>query len=102
MGIDKNEGSVWLGTTNLDPEVIYNDKQDGFMMQFSQKGYWGRGIYFAEKGSYSHMYAYRPPTSTFRKSMRSSFSIGDEERPMAEKDDEREMFLAKLLVGSEA
>jgi len=99
MDIDENEGSVWHGTTNLDPEVIYNDKQDGFMMQFSQKGFWGRGIYFAEKSSYSHMYAYKPPTS--RTSIRNSFSIGDEERPRAEKADEREMFLTKLLVGSE-
>lgn len=41
MGIDAQERSVWHGTSSLDPEVIYNDKQDGFMMQFSQSGFWG-------------------------------------------------------------
>lgn len=40
-GIDHNEQSVWHGTSNLDPAAIYNDRQDGFMMQFSSDGFWG-------------------------------------------------------------
>lgn len=40
-GIKHNERSVWHGTSSLDPAAIYNDRQDGFMMQFSQIGLWG-------------------------------------------------------------
>jgi len=90
--IDHNERSVWHGTSSLDPSVIYNDKQDGFMMQFSRVGFWGRGIYFADKSEYSHFYAFSPA------SLGSWFSSGGD-RPKG-KDDEREMFLAKLLVGN--
>lgn len=86
-GVQQNEQSVWHGTTNLDPSVIYNDRQDGFMMQFSQDGFWGRGIYFANKSNYSYGYSYKP-------------TAGSGDRPRA-KSDEREMFLAKLLVGNE-
>jgi type II secretory pathway pseudopilin PulG len=39
--IKHNERSVWHGTSSLDPAIIYNDRQDGFMMQFSQVGLWG-------------------------------------------------------------
>jgi ABC-type branched-subunit amino acid transport system substrate-binding protein len=88
---DHNEVDVWHGTTNLDPDVIYRDRADGFMMQFARMGFWGRGLYFAEHSRYSDMYSYKPwgpswqPTST--------------DRPIGE-DGEREMFLAKLLVGN--
>lgn len=40
-GVNPRERSVWHGTSSLDPAIIYNDRQDGFMMQFSQKGFWG-------------------------------------------------------------
>ena len=40
-GVVPNERSVWHGTSSLDPAIVYNDRQDGFMMQFSQKGFWG-------------------------------------------------------------
>jgi hypothetical protein len=40
-GVDLNEKSVWHGTSSVDPSVIYNDRQDGFMMQYSQSGLWG-------------------------------------------------------------
>jgi ABC-type branched-subunit amino acid transport system substrate-binding protein len=40
-GITHNETSVWHGTSTVDPAIIYNDKQDGFMMQYSQSGLWG-------------------------------------------------------------
>jgi len=95
MKVSKKEQSVWHGTSELDPTIIYNCKQDGFMMQFSQAGFWGRGIYFADKASYSHSYAYKPNVS---RSSINTFSV-TEERPTA-KAGEREMFLAKLLIGS--
>jgi ABC-type branched-subunit amino acid transport system substrate-binding protein len=40
-GIPHNEANVWHGTSSVDPALIYNDKQDGFMMQYSQSGLWG-------------------------------------------------------------
>ncbi len=40
-GVDHNEKSVWHGTSSVDPSIIYSDRQDGFMMQYSQSGYWG-------------------------------------------------------------
>jgi len=85
--IEENERSVWHGTSALDPQDIYLDKQDGFMMQFSQTGFWGRGIYFADKSVYSHSYAYKPQTRS-------------RDRPVG-RSDEREMFLTKLLGGKE-
>jgi ABC-type branched-subunit amino acid transport system substrate-binding protein len=40
-GISHNEKNVWHGTSSTDPAVIYHDRQDGFMMQYSQSGSWG-------------------------------------------------------------
>jgi hypothetical protein len=40
-GIPHNEMNVWHGTSSMDPALIYNDKQDGFMMQYSRSGLWG-------------------------------------------------------------
>jgi hypothetical protein len=40
-GINTNELAVWHGTSKVDPNVIYNDTQDGFMMQYSNDGFWG-------------------------------------------------------------
>jgi hypothetical protein len=109
--ISHNERSVWHGTSTLDPAVIYDDQLDGFMMQFAAKGFWGRGIYFADKSEYSHSYAYNPPVgspsppvgSPSTWSMFSSFS-GASSTSGSERSGgvsgEREMFLAKLLVGS--
>jgi hypothetical protein len=40
--IDLNERRVWHGTSTLDPEEIYRDRNDGFMIQFSSdRGFWG-------------------------------------------------------------
>jgi hypothetical protein len=39
--VDRNEKSVWHGTSRNDPSLIYDDRQDGFMMQYSQSGLWG-------------------------------------------------------------
>jgi hypothetical protein len=59
------------------------------MMQFAAKGFWGRGIYFAQNSSYSVNYSYKPDAAT------------DAQRPASGKTDEKEMFLAKLLSGNE-
>lgn len=47
---DHGERDVWHGTSSLDPSVIYDDQQDGFMMQFAARGFWGRGLYYAGTG----------------------------------------------------
>ncbi|CAB9497904.1 TCDD-inducible poly [ADP-ribose] polymerase [Seminavis robusta] len=56
-GGDPNVVRVWHGTRQTDPQVICKDKADGFMMQHSRCGMWGKGIYFAARASYSHDYA---------------------------------------------
>jgi hypothetical protein len=58
-GKDPKIVRVWHGTRRTDPKAIYEDAQDGFMMQFSDSGMWGRGIYFAVNAEYSHDYAHR-------------------------------------------
>ena len=42
----------------IHPKLIYEDRQDGFMMQYSAEGMWGRGLYFAHNARYSDNYAY--------------------------------------------
>ena len=81
-GRDPNEVSVWHGTSQHDPKGIYEDRQDGFMTQHSGNGMWGRGLYFAEKASYSNQYAHKLPSASDTGSTRS-------------------FLLAKLLVGDE-
>jgi ABC-type branched-subunit amino acid transport system substrate-binding protein len=83
------EKHVWHGTSSLDPAMIYDDTQDGFMMQFARQGLWGRGLYFAAKSSYSDNYSYTPDSATAP------------DRGAADSGDEREMFLTRLLVGNE-
>ena len=58
-------------------------------MQFSQNGFWGRGLYFAAKSAYSYHYSHRPNDDS---------SVSERG---AGKSDEVEMFLAKLLCGDE-
>lgn len=76
------EKSVWHGTSSLNPDVIYNDQQDGFLMQLSQQGHWGRGVYFSARSGYSDPYSYKPLTE---------YSDTLQE--------DRELFLVKLLIG---
>jgi hypothetical protein len=90
-GIDHNEIEVWHGTSQIDPRIIYSDPHDGFMMQLSRMGFWGRGLYFASKSSYSHSYAYKPYGEFWH--------TAGSDRPEG-RQGEREMFLAKLLVGN--
>lgn len=91
LRIDPCETEVWHGTSNVDPDVIYRDHQDGFMMQLAQQGLWGRAIYFAEHSSYSDNYSYTPSGASFQP------SYNDRARGLP---DEKEMFAAKLLVGA--
>ena len=51
-------GSPWGSGDGIHPRVIYEDRQDGFMMQHSSEGMWGRGLYFARDARYSDSYAY--------------------------------------------
>ena len=88
--IAHGERQVWHGTSTLDPSVIYDDEQDGFMRQFAAQGYWGRGIYFAESACYAHMYAHRQHKEVAYPLVRDDW-----------KEDESELILAKLLVGKE-
>mmetsp|Transcript_18057 Transcript_18057/g.25788 ORF Transcript_18057/g.25788 Transcript_18057/m.25788 type:complete len:298 (+) Transcript_18057:227-1120(+) len=76
-GKEPNSVSVWHGTRDLDPMTLCKDAQDGFMMQYSRQGMWGRGIYFAECAEYSNRYAY------------------------INNDGSRTMILAELLSGEE-
>ena len=41
QNVPVHERMLWHGTSSLDPAVIYNDKQDGFMMQHARQGLWG-------------------------------------------------------------
>ena len=55
---DPNVKKVWHGTRVNDPRKICADQADGFMMQCSNGGRWGFGLYFAENASYSDAFAY--------------------------------------------
>ncbi|CAB9514288.1 polymerase 11 [Seminavis robusta] len=96
-GVDINDSDslteldVWHGTSYLNPDVIYNDMQEGFMVNYAQQGMYGRGIYFAERAGYADCYSYRV----------SGVAAPDESASFHEQS-EREMFLVKLLVGRSA
>lgn len=96
-GGDANEMELFHGSRGNDPQDIIED-EDGFDMRCSRGGMWGAANYFAVNASYSHSYshpvstAYSQPLSRysfFRSTYSSSY--------MAER--ERQMFLAKVLVG---
>ena len=92
-GINDNESIAWHGTSGVDPAVIYNDKQNGFMVNYSREGMWGRGLYFAETGSYSNT------GYTFRPGRQGDWFSSHSDRPPAQ-EDEVELFQVKLLVGN--
>ena len=48
-----NEMHLFHGTSKVDPEKIYKG-DSGFDMRFSDKGFWGKGNYFAVNASYSN------------------------------------------------
>lgn len=97
-GGSPHEVEVWHGTKNADPGVVYRDRYDGFMVQFAGPGLWGRGIYFAESSLFSDAYAYKPTASNA--TTKDAGSNNNDDRPGGAAPDEREMFLAKLLVGN--
>ena len=108
LGTDHNEMPVWHGTSNVDPDVICSDPQDGFIMQLAKYGWWGRGLYFAASSLYSHSYAYRPYGSVWQATYGDGqegerLEGGDKNGNIAARHEgevgEREMFLVKLLVG---
>lgn len=68
---------------------IYEDRQDGFMMQFASAGQWGRGLYFAEEAGYSDIYASK--AKHMQPDVRDTKGLAM---------DESEFMLASLLVGS--
>ena len=74
-GGQANEMELFHGTSNNDPQQIY-DSEEGFDMRFSASGMWGQANYFAVNASYSNNYAYRL------------------------KNGQKQMFLAKVLTGA--
>lgn len=46
---------MFHGTRATPPEVIYNS-EEGFNINFSKEGLWGKAIYFAKNSSYSNAY----------------------------------------------
>ena len=56
----QNEKLLWHGSTNCDPQKIYQG-EEGFDMKYGQPGMWGKGLYFAEKSSYSNHFSYKYP-----------------------------------------
>lgn len=70
---------MFHGTRKTDPtEILKSD--EGFDMRFSNAGMWGTGVYFADKASYSDIYASQDPNEA--------------------KYDIKQMFIAKVLVGN--
>jgi hypothetical protein len=51
------ESYLWHGTSKCDPKLIW-ESSDGFTINFSNDGMWGRGLYFAQNASYSNNYSY--------------------------------------------
>jgi hypothetical protein len=82
LGATPTEVEVWHGSANTDPRLIYEDQQDGFMTQYSSKGMWGSGIYFAENASYSNTYAFSSKEDKKRTFMLVNLLVGDAKRIM--------------------
>lgn len=107
---DPNAVRVWHGTRQTDPMVICKDEADGFMMQHSRRGMWGRGIYFADNASYSNSYAYeedrtfspvvpKPSYSWYNKMFSTSPPSNDV--PSLKVVRAKTLILANLVVGEE-
>lgn len=58
---DPNEAELWHGTRATPPEKLYRDEDCAFDFRFSDKGYWGKGSYFAKDSRYSVMYSHKLP-----------------------------------------
>jgi len=55
---------LFHGTRQTEPSLIYAGKEEGFDMRFAKEGYFGIGIYFHEKASYSHNYSFISKSKT--------------------------------------
>jgi len=75
----------WHGTGGFCASNIYRDDQDGFMMQFSSQGQWGKGLYFARDAGYSDFYATKAGQIADRHDLQ---------------EGEKEMMLADLVLGN--
>ena len=54
---------MFHGTKATDPAEIYQSSE-GFNINYANPGYWGKGIYFAQKSSYSHDYRSTLPSGS--------------------------------------
>mmetsp|Transcript_24135 Transcript_24135/g.21200 ORF Transcript_24135/g.21200 Transcript_24135/m.21200 type:complete len:143 (+) Transcript_24135:1897-2325(+) len=70
------ERNLWHGTRNTHPKEIYEAFDEGFDLQYSNDGMWGRGLYFAVNASYSVSYSHT--TGNTRLMMLVKVMIGDE------------------------
>jgi hypothetical protein len=59
-GGDAREMLLWHGTSDTDPRLVLKS-ESGLDHRFSEKGFYGTGIYGAEKASYSDCYTYKVP-----------------------------------------
>lgn len=58
------EMMLFHGTKYTDPRIIWEDKEEGFNINYSaDSNLLGRGIYFAEKSEYSMGYMHPEPLS---------------------------------------
>jgi hypothetical protein len=71
------------GTGSNNPEIIYKS-EDGFNINYSNEGLWGRAIYFANNSSYSHNYSFN--AGPFRQMFMASVLIGKTEVRQASRD----------------
>jgi hypothetical protein len=67
---------LFHGTRATPPEVIYKS-EEGFNINYSADGMWGKAIYFAYNSSYSNSYASSLPNGS------------------------KQMFMATVLIGKE-
>ena len=68
-------GQLFHGTRGTPPSVIYLS-EEGFNLNYSNEGMWGRANYFAEKSSYSNNYSSSLPTG------------------------QKQMFMATVIIGN--
>jgi serine/threonine protein kinase len=59
-GGDAREMMLWHGTSDTDPRLVLKS-ESSLDYRFSEKGFYGTGIYGAEKASYSDCYTYKVP-----------------------------------------
>lgn len=69
------EKDLWHGTRNTHPKEIYEAFDEGFDLQYSNDGMWGRGLYFAVNAKYS--VAYSHTAGNVKKMMLVKVMVGD-------------------------